>query len=85
MMQYSGKLFGKISKGYVPLIMTSEDVEKTQSLLRETVMRANLALPETSQDLVWFDEGVTIQKSGDFFERIVKALDLGKIDELKSK
>lgn len=46
-------------------------------LLRETTMRASLAMPETEQDLKWFDEGVSVDKSGDFMERLFSALDLG--------
>ena len=47
-------------------------------LLRETAMRANLALPETEQDLQWFDEGVSVKNSGDFMERLFESLDLGQ-------
>lgn len=45
-------------------------------------MRCQIALPETEQDLNWFDQGCSIRTSGDFFERIVTELDLGNVDEL---
>ena len=48
------------------------------SLLRETTMRANLALPENDQDLKWFDETCDHKKSGDFMERLFDELKLGK-------
>lgn len=51
--------------------------EEIKSLLRETVMRCNLAFPEDEQDLKWFDEGLDIHKSGDFQNRLFKTLGLG--------
>ncbi len=81
-MEYIGKLYGKVGRSLIPLTKTTEDVERTESLLRETVMRSNLAMPETEQDLKWFDEGVTHLRSGDFFERLVRHLDLGNIDDM---
>ena len=56
--------------------------KELKALLRETVMRCQIALPETEQDLNWFDQGCSIRTSGDFFERIVTELDLGNVDEL---
>lgn len=48
------------------------------SLLRETAMRANLAMPENDQDLKWFEETCDRKKSGDFMERLFDGLRLGK-------
>ena len=50
------------------------------SLLRETAMRTNIAMPETEEDVEWFEETVARSKSGDFMERLYKCLDLGNND-----
>lgn len=46
-------------------------------LLRETVMRTQIGMPETEEDVEWFEETVDRSKSGDFIERLYKQLDLG--------
>lgn len=51
--------------------------QQTEDLLRETVLRCNLVMPTSEEELKWFDEGCGIQNSGDFFERIYKRLNLG--------
>lgn len=43
-------------------------------LLRETVMRAHLALPENKQDEEWFDDPTM---NIDFMQQIHKVLNLG--------
>ena len=52
-------------------------MESVLPLLRECVMRSNLALPENEQDLKWFDETCSVKNSGDFYERLHAALELG--------
>lgn len=42
-MQYSGKLYGKIGRKYIPLVLTSDDVENLQQeccQLKNTVSKA---------------------------------------------
>ncbi len=51
-------------------------------LFRETVMRAQLAMPETSQDLQWFDEGLDYRNS-DFQIRLYKYFDLGNLNSVR--
>lgn len=50
---------------------------QTKRLLMETAMRCQIALPENEQSAGWFDEGLAIDKSGDFMERLFEALELG--------
>ncbi len=54
----------------------------TDLLFRETVMRAQLAMPETSQDLQWFDEGLDYRNS-DFQIRLYKYFDLGNLNSVR--
>lgn len=70
----------KIEKGLtVPelLFEAGKQWQQTEDLLRETVLRCNLMLPTSEEELKWFEEGCAIHKSGDFFERIHKRLNLG--------
>lgn len=67
------KLFELLTKQlHKPIVM-----ESVLPLLRECVMRSNLALPENEQDLKWFDETCSVKNSGDFYERLHAALELG--------
>lgn len=88
-MNYKGKLYGRVGKSYFPLLKTSEEYDNILILLREAVMRGQMALPENSKDLEWFDEGLNYRKSGDFMERLFKALELGDYEKfilnMKSK
>jgi len=59
------------------LLEAGKQWQQTEDLLRETVLRCNLIMPTSEEELKWFDEGCTIQKSGDFFERIYKRLNIG--------
>ena len=59
------------------LLEAGKQWQETEDLLRETVLRCNLIMPTSEEELKWFDEGCTVQKSGDFFERIYKRLNLG--------
>lgn len=47
------------------------------NLLRETVMRAHLAMPENDQDAEWFDDP---EIDIDFMEQIHKVLNLGNYE-----
>jgi hypothetical protein len=58
-----------------------EELEKTHSLLMETVMRCQIAMPETGMDLIWFEETCAVANSGDYFERLTKHLNLGNIND----
>lgn len=54
-------------------------VKELRELLREVVMRTNIAMPETEQDIKWFDEVINAEIDNNFIERIFKTLKLGKI------
>lgn len=66
------EVIGKQGKVFVRVL--TEKI-KFERLLREVVMRTNLALPETGEDLKWFDEGTINQP--DLFINICTALKLG--------
>lgn len=46
-----------------------DELNVTRDLLRETIVRCNLAFPSTSQEIKWFDDGVSV-KNSDFLKRI---------------
>lgn len=58
----------------------SSEVERLRGLLREFVMRANYAFPETEQDLKWFEAGVDYktEEGRNFMESIFICIGLGK-------
>ncbi len=74
-MEYSGRLFGKVGKSYIPLEQSSKDIDDLKKLLRETVMRAHLAMPENKQDEKWFDDE---RMDHVFIQRVYEVLKLGK-------
>ncbi len=43
-MNYTGKLYGKINRTYIPLIMTSDDVDKLERELSEARLLYNAAV-----------------------------------------
>lgn len=51
--------------------------EELLKLLRETVMRNHMALPENSQDEKWFDEGCSMKDTPDFLITVYKTIGLG--------
>lgn len=53
--------------------------ESNQKFLREAIMRANLALPESEEDLKWFDEGINVDRDHKFIERVFHIAGLGKL------
>jgi len=52
------------------------DRQKRGKLLVETAMRAHLALPTNDEQMKWFDDGTDHKLSGDFMERLYKAIDV---------
>lgn len=57
------------------------DFTDMKKLFKETVFRAQLALPEDSDSMVWFEEGIAVDKSGDFLERLYKELNLADLSD----
>lgn len=53
--------------------------ENNQRLLREFVMRSNMALPESEEDLKWFEDGISAEKNPEFIERLFAVAGLGKL------
>jgi len=58
----------------------SSEVDRLRGLLREFVMRANYAFPETEQDLEWFEAGIDFktEEGRNFTESIFMCVGLGK-------
>lgn len=53
--------------------------EINQNFLREFVMRTNMALPESEEDLKWFEEGINAIKNPEFIEQLFVAAGLGEL------
>lgn len=51
--------------------------ERLMMLLRQTVMRNHMAMPENKQDERWFDEGWSMDKSPEYLKMIYETLELG--------
>jgi hypothetical protein len=45
-MKYSGKLFGKVGREYIPLVMTADEVDALESRVTELEGAIREALPE---------------------------------------
>jgi hypothetical protein len=74
------KLESKVNQLERELLEANFDISDLKKLLRETVFRCQLALPEDVDSIKWFDEGCDVSKS-DFFERIYNELNLGDISD----
>lgn len=59
--------------------LQQQDISDSLLLLRETVMRSNLAMPENEQDEKWFNEKINPKQDDNFIERLYKVLNIGKI------
>ena len=47
---------------------------RDNELLRETAIRTHLTFPENEKEEEWFEQGTDISKSGDFKDRLFKAI-----------
>lgn len=54
-MEYTGKLFGKVDRTYIPLILTSEKVDAMEKALQEIAMQhlANEMDDHSSEQADW--------------------------------
>lgn len=54
-------------------------------LLRETIMRNHMALPENTTDEKWFDEGWSMKDTPEYLRKVYRTLGLGNYTNYKNE
>lgn len=60
-------------------------MKNIESVLIELAMRANVVFPTNEQEQMWFDQGLDVDKSGDFIVRLCDTLDAVRLLKVGSQ